>query len=162
MILKVWWKVMVQYQSVALSHKFGGTSAVRPSTMLAISGGQIGNHQFAFWAVYTNAHPTNNTILSKITIWKVSLAQKLFDENVWDWNISEPSVIHFFVHLTSFFIFIKVKFYCSSNSFVPSIEAVLELTTRDSEHCCWFLLSQQWPSEWHVYCMNSVTYAWLI
>ena len=37
---------------------------------------------------------------------KSKLAQKLFDENVWQANISKPSVIQFCVHSTSFIIFI--------------------------------------------------------
>ena len=76
------------------------------------------------------------------------LAQKLYDEYVWHLNISKPSVIQLFVHLTRFFIFILVKFYCFTRSFGPSIEAksmVLEFATRDSEHCFWFLLSRGWP-----------------
>ena len=73
---------------------------------------------------------------------KIRLSKKLYDENVWHLNISKPSVIQFFVSLTSMFIFILVKFYCFARSFVPNIEAksvILELTTRDSE--CWFLLT---------------------
>ena len=50
---------------------------------------------------------------------KSILAKDLHDENVWHQNLSKSSVIQFFEHLTNFFIFNLVKFYCFPNSFVP-------------------------------------------
>ena len=88
-------------------------------------------------------HPINNATIRKITIWKNKLAKKSYNENILHQNILKPSVIQIFVYLTSIYVFNLIKFDCIASSFVPNIEAksvVLELNTRDNEHCFRFLL----------------------
>ena len=105
-----------------------------PSTMLTISGGQTGNHQFA----QTQILPTRQCNIKG----KSTLVLKMY-ERAWHLNISKLSVHLVLCALDMLFISISVNFYCYTSSFVPNIEAksvVLELKTRDSDHCCWFLL----------------------
>ena len=82
--------------------------------------------------------------LREITIWKVNWPRN-YMMKMYGIRIFQNQV-YFRSLCTSqaFLIFILVKFYCFTSSFVPNIEAksvVLELTTRDSEYCCWFLLA---------------------
>ena len=101
----------------------------------------IGIHRIMSQFAYTR-NKSIRTINNAYYLWWSKQEPSINHQNVWYLNISKPSVIKFFVHLTSLF-FTLVKFYCFASSFVPNIEAksvVLELTTRYSGHWFWFLL----------------------
>ena len=105
------------------------------------SGGPVRNHQsvprtgykivFRQWKINENQY-----IISTFT-------HKSYDANICHVNIIKPIIFQLFVHLTSFVVYILIKFYCFASRFVPNLEAksmVPKLTTRDSEHCWWSLL----------------------
>ena len=61
-------------------------------------------------------------------------------------NITKPIIYRFFMHLTSFVVYILVKFYWFTNPLYSILRP--ELTNRDSEHYWWSLLpSLEWSRE---------------
>ena len=89
-----------------------------------------------------HTHHTKNPTLRKITIWKVNWLEIMWWQRLVFEYIDTKCNLVLGALDTLFFIFSLVKFYCFTNSYVPNIEAksvVLELTTRGSEYCYWFL-----------------------
>ena len=85
----------------------------------------------------------NHNIKSKST-------QNLYNKNVWHVNITKPIIFRVFIHLTSVVVVILVKLFCFTSPFVTKLDAksvVPELTTRDSEHSWWSLLTAHAPSK---------------
>ena len=78
------------------------------------------------------------------------LSQKIYNENIWNVDITKAIIFRFFIHFTSVVV-ILVKFYCFTSLFVLKLEVksvVPELTTSDSEQRWMSLLKANMPSKW--------------